>query len=90
MSFKQELADTLKQFPIKRAALFGSMARGEETAYSDIDILVEPETSLTIFDILRMESVLEQKFLRKIDIVEFAAIKHSIKDTVLNQMVELI
>jgi len=33
----------LKQYPIKRAALFGSYARGEHRDDSDIDLVVEIE-----------------------------------------------
>jgi len=42
---QQELINKLtpifKQYPIKRAALFGSYARDEQTDESDLDILVE-------------------------------------------------
>ena len=42
---EQELINKLipifRQYPIKRAALFGSYARGEQTENSDIDIFLE-------------------------------------------------
>ena len=45
MYTQQELVDELTpifmKYPIKRAALFGSFARGEQTDESDLDILVE-------------------------------------------------
>jgi len=45
MYTQQELVDKLtpifKQYPIKRAALFGSYARGEQSSESDVDVLVE-------------------------------------------------
>ena len=43
MPFKIESAalSVLTQYPIKRAALFGSAARGDMTEHSDIDMLVE-------------------------------------------------
>ena len=45
MYTQQELINKLipifKQFPIKRAALFGSYARGEQTDDSDVDIVIE-------------------------------------------------
>ncbi len=75
---------------MQRAALFGSFARNEETDNSDIDILIEPKSGFTIFDMLRMEQALGEKLSRKIDLVEFSAIKPSIRERVLKQAVTLI
>ena len=38
--------EVIKQYPIKRAALFGSAARGDMNEQSDVDIIVEflPDT----------------------------------------------
>ena len=58
---QQELIDKLttifEQFPIKRAALFGSYARGEQSDDSDVDIFLEidytdvlPDIVFTIWD----------------------------------------
>lgn len=88
--FQIELIKALKEFPIKRASLFGSFARGDNRVDSDIDILIDIEPSLSIFDVLRMEESLKRKFSRKIDLVEFSALKPSIKDKVLSQAITLI
>lgn len=80
----------MQQFPLKRASLFGSFARSEETANSDIDILIEPQKGFTLFDMLRMEQALQEKLQRKVDLVEFSAIKPSIRDRVLQQAITLI
>ena len=37
----EKLAPVFKRYPIKRAALFGSYARDDYTADSDVDIVVE-------------------------------------------------
>ena len=88
--FHIELIKALKELPIKRASLFGSFARGDNRVDSDIDILIDIEPSLSIFDVLRMEESLRQKFSRKIDLVEFSALKPSIKNKVLSQAITLI
>ena len=90
LQFQTELTQLLKQFPLKRASLFGSFARGEENASSDIDILIEPKSGFTLFDMLRMENILEEKLKRKIDLVEFSAIKPSIRERILEQTVSLL
>ena len=34
----------IRQYPVKKAALFGSYARGEQTEESDVDLIVELHT----------------------------------------------
>ncbi len=88
--FQIRLTELLRTFPLKRAALFGSFARNEADDNSDIDILIEPKSGFTLFDMLRMEETLREKLNRKIDLVEFSAIKPSIRERVLEQAVTLI
>jgi predicted nucleotidyltransferase len=90
---KQQLYQSLKQHllqkNITKAAVFGSFARNEETDQSDIDLLIET-TGMTMFDILRLEDELEKVCLRKIDLVEYKAVKPSIQKYVFSNLVELI
>lgn len=85
----QSLKDYLLQKNITRAAVFGSFARNEETEQSDIDLLIETK-GLTMFDILRIEDELQMLYKRKIDLVEFKAVKSSIHKYVFANLVELI
>ena len=74
---------------VRKASVFGSYARGEETGESDIDLLIEAE-GITLFDILRFEEELSTLTHKPIDIVEYKAIKPSIRDQVLARKVDLI
>ena len=90
---KQQLYQNLKSHLLKnnitRAAVFGSFARNEETEKSDIDVLIEVK-NMTMFDILRLEDELQKICQRKIDLVEYKAVKSSIKKYVFSELVELI
>ena len=89
-SLKQTIWAVLKKQPIQRAAVFGSFARGEEQANSDIDLLIEYSTRHTLFDILRLENELSQATSRKVDIVEYASIKPTIKERILSQAITIL
>ena len=90
---KKELFDSIRDFlmknNIKKAAIFGSFARNEENEKSDIDILIEGE-KLTLFDILNIEDMLQSITQRKIDIVEYQAVKPSLAKYVFSDLIPLI
>ena len=50
-------------------ALFGSFARGDEKAESDVDILVNFKKPISLFDHAGIEIDLENKTGRKVDLV---------------------
>lgn len=59
--------------PIKKAWLFGSCSRGEETPDSDVDILVEYDRQNERISLMRMAGMmlsLEDLLHRKVDMVE--------------------
>ena len=68
--------NTIRQYfatqPIKKAWLFGSCSRDEDTPDSDIDILVEynDSNSISLMTISRIMTSLSKKLNRKIDLVE--------------------
>ncbi|KQS25434.1 nucleotidyltransferase family protein [Dyadobacter sp. Leaf189] len=88
-SLYHHLKSYLLQKKIVKAAVFGSFARNEERDDSDIDLLIEGE-NLTMFDILRIEDELGSIYNRKIDLVEYKAIKPSIRQHVFQHVVQLI
>ena len=69
------LCDVLKQYPVKRAALFGSAARVEMSGQSDIDMLVEflPCTRGLEFFGLRVD--LEESLGRSVDLLTWGALQ---------------
>lgn len=65
-----EIQAYLATQPVERAYLFGSCSRGEETPYSDVDILVSLDYSQPIgLKFFRMATDLEQKLGRSVDLV---------------------
>jgi uncharacterized protein len=51
----QQYRSELKTFGVKSLALFGSVARGEDRPDSDLDILVEFDQPIGLFNFIRLK-----------------------------------
>jgi uncharacterized protein len=81
--YQQLILPVLKRYFIKRAAIFGSFAKGNINVDSDVDLLIEPEKGFTIFKMLTLENEISALLKRKVDLVEYSALKPSIRKEVL-------
>jgi predicted nucleotidyltransferase len=97
MSEKEEILAALRaalpnlrqRWPIRSLALFGSVARGEATAASDIDILVEFERPVGLSAFIALEASLTGLTGRGVDLVSRAALKPHIGRRILSEAVRL-
>jgi len=84
------LRDNLRnKYYIKTLALFGSYARGEETNSSDIDILVDFDTTPDLLTFIELEEFLSDKLKRNVDLVPLRKLKESIKKQILDEAIAL-
>ena len=76
-----QLVSYFQNQPVKRAYLFGSVARGEQTPESDIDILVELdyEQGADYFRFLDMQEQLSQLLHKPVDLVSANGLSPFIK-----------
>jgi len=84
---KQNFEALENKFGVKRIAIFGSTARGDNTAKSDIDIIVEFNKPIGLFAFVELENQLSKLLGRKVDLTTKKALKPSIKKTVLKEAV---
>lgn len=75
-------APILKNAGVKYSALFGSLARGENTKHSDVDIMVEFKNPVGFFAFSDLKTELEQKLNRKVDLVTAGGVSHLIKQRI--------
>jgi predicted nucleotidyltransferase len=70
---------------VRRAALFGSVARGENRPGSDIDIMVEidPEAHITVFDYVGLKEYIAGLFDTPVDVVSHDGLKPYLRPTVM-------
>jgi predicted nucleotidyltransferase len=87
---KRKALPILEKYGVTRAGVFGSVVRGEDTADSDIDILVEIERRMSLLDFAGLKIELEEALGRKVDLGEYAAIKLIIKDDILSEEVAIL
>ena len=76
--------DIFDKYGVKRLALFGSFARGEAKAASDIDFLVEFKRS-TFDNYMGLLRELQGMFHKDIDLVTKAALNRHLKPFVLKE-----
>ncbi len=76
----EEHAEKIKEFGVVKLGLFGSVVRGEETAESDVDILVDFEQGKKNYDnFINLVFLLEDLFQEKVDLVTRAALSDRMK-----------
>ena len=76
--FSQEASS----YPLKRAFLFGSQARGEADANSDIDIFLDVQEGFSLFDLCGLTNALKDRFGVSCDVVTRAGLKDSVRVSV--------
>lgn len=87
---KPQIIKIIKKSGIKKAGIFGSYARGEQKASSDIDILIEPTKEIGFFEIIKLEDELKNKLNKKIDLLTYASIHKLLKKRILKEEIRII
>jgi len=65
---RDEVLAILANYPVSNPRIFGSVARGEDTEESDLDILVEDDGSVSMFDLAGLEMQLEALLGVRVDV----------------------
>ena len=76
----------LRRLGVRRVGLFGSAARGEATAQSDLDFLVEFDRK-TFDSYMGVKELLERLFQRPVDLVLADAIKPQLRSSILQEAI---
>ncbi len=86
---KEKATPILRRARVKRAAIFGSVARGESDA-RDVDLVVEMSRPYGLFKFLSVKGELEDALKRDVDMVEYSQLKPGIREKALKDAVQLI
>jgi uncharacterized protein len=77
------------EFGVRSLALFGSFARQTANRQSDVDILVEFNRPVGLFEFARLKIYLEKKLGREVDLVTSEALRSEMRNIILREAVHV-
>ena len=80
------IIDTMKPFNPTKIGIFGSVARGDSTPESDIDILYDFRDTVGLFKLVRLQNELERRLNKKVDLVSEKYTHPKLKPQILNDL----
>lgn len=79
----------LRRRGVAHAAVFGSVARGEATAASDVDVLVDLERPIGVYAFAGIGLFLGDLLGTSVDVANRKTIKPRLRDTILRDAVQV-
>jgi len=85
----QKAMPLLHKYGILSASVVGSVARGQQTSKSDIDIVIEVIHPISLLTFARIKLELEEILQTKVDLIERSALKPRIRKYLLQDEIML-
>jgi predicted nucleotidyltransferase len=97
MSAREQILETLhrllpelrEKMGVKELYVFGSVARGEDTAASDVNVLVEVEEGATLFTLARIKRRLEGELRRQVDLGTTEGLSRAARERIIKERVRV-
>jgi predicted nucleotidyltransferase len=86
-ALKQKNAELTTKFGVKSLLLFGSVARNEATASSDVDFLVEFNRPVGYFGLFALQDYLEKLLGCPVDLGTPDSLKPYIKERIMGELI---
>jgi len=86
---KEVNTEVEQRYKARLTGIFGSFVRGEESAKSDVDILVEFKEGANLLHLVGLSLFLEEQLFRPVDLVPVDAIREEIKDRIAKEVIYL-
>ena len=82
---KKRILGILESHGVAKAALFGSIVRGEMTNESDIDLLIEFAGRKSLLDLVGLKLDLQERLGKKVDVLTYKSIHPLLRDKILSE-----
>ena len=89
-SVARVIVPILKKNGVVKAGIFGSVARGEATGKSDIDIVIKQKGKKSLLDLVALERELKEKLGKNVDLLTYGGISPYLKNKILKEQVRII
>ncbi len=84
---KQVKPDIEAKYHVNSLALFGSVARGDDNANSDVDLLIEFSIAPDLLTFIELEEMLKAVLGRNVDLVPRRKLRAELADGILREAV---
>lgn len=86
---RAEILSIAVRYGAGNVRVFGSVARGEESLRSDLDLLVNFEPGRSLLDLIGLAQELEQMLGHKVDVVSEEGLSPYLRDRILDEAIAL-
>jgi len=86
---KEHYSEFKEKYSIESLYLFGSYAREEQTANSDVDLLVDFKKTPDLLTFIELEEYLSHSLKKHVDLVPKRKLKMNIKDQILQEAISI-
>ena len=86
---RERIMELAFQYRARKIAVFGSLARGEAHAESDIDLLVDFEADYKLRDLIRLTQALGALLGRRVEVVDRQCLREEWRDGILKEAISL-
>src|SRR3990167_137628 len=83
---QQQIEELCQKNDIGFLGLFGSVARGDDTEDSDVDLLVRFDKRINLFELIHVENEFKNILQRKVDLITLGGLNHRIKPYVFKDL----
>jgi uncharacterized protein len=87
--YREDIRRIVNQHHAKNPRVFGSVLHGDDTAESDLDLLVEPTSETTLLDIAKIQNRLQSLLGVTVDVLTPKALPEKFRSSVLLEAIAI-
>ncbi len=90
-AMRKKIVLILKKNGIRKAGIFGSIARGEDRQESDIDIVIEVDRKdFSLLDLVALKLEIERKLRKKADVLMYRSLHPLLREKILKEEIRVL